>query len=57
MLGKLTLDAFKHDMVVMGGVATMLLGLLSIVILLTYLKRWRWLWKEWITTVDPKKLV
>jgi len=56
MLGRLTLDAFKHDMIVMGGVATMILGLLSLIFVITYLKRWRWLWKEWITTVDPKKI-
>lgn len=56
MFGRLTLDAFKHDPVVMGGVATMVLGVIGIVALITYLKRWRWLWKEWITTVDPKKI-
>ena len=56
MLGKLTLEAFNHDflqnMAVFGGAFT---G--SIVIaLLFYFKKWKWLWKEWITSLDPKKI-
>lgn len=56
MFGRLTLDAFKHDFVVMGGVATMVLGVIGIIAAITYFKKWRWLWKEWLTTVDPKKI-
>ena len=56
MFGKLTLDAFQHDavqnMAVMGGVVN---GILLIA-LITYLKKWKWLWNEWITTVDHKKI-
>lgn len=56
MFGKLTWDAFHHDalqnMAVYGG---MFSGLM-LVILITWLQRWKWLWKEWITTVDPKKI-
>lgn len=56
MLGRLTLEAFKHDPVVMGGVVSMLLGIIGIVAALTYFKRWKWLWKEWLTTTDHKKI-
>ncbi len=56
MFGKLTLEAFEHDLfqnlAVIGGGFT---GLV-IMALLFYFKRWTWLWKEWITTVDPKKI-
>ena len=55
-LGRLNMQAFQHDKVVMGGVAGMTLGLLGALALLTYLKRWKWLWREWLTTVDPKKI-
>lgn len=24
--------------------------------LMTYFKKWKWLWDEWITTVDPKRI-
>ncbi|HET7580208.1 MAG TPA: cbb3-type cytochrome c oxidase subunit I [Bacillales bacterium] len=29
---------------------------IGIVFVLTYFKKWKWLWKEWITTVDHKKI-
>lgn len=56
MFGRLTLEAFKHDFVVMGGVLTMVVALLAIAGLLTYFKKWTWLWKNWITSLDPKKI-
>jgi len=34
----------------------MALALLALAALVTYKRRWRWLWTEWLTTVDPKKL-
>ncbi|MBI3900776.1 MAG: cbb3-type cytochrome c oxidase subunit I, partial [Chlamydiia bacterium] len=34
----------------------MAIGGIAVVGLLFYLKRWKWLWEEWITTVDPKKI-
>lgn len=56
MLGRLTIDAFQHDIVVMGGVVSMALGLVGIIAALTYFKKWRWLWDNWITSLDPKKI-
>lgn len=56
MFGRLTLDAFKHDPVVMGGVVMMILGSIVAIGLLTYFKKWKWLWKEWLTSTDPKKI-
>lgn len=56
LFGKLTLDAIPHDMVTLGAGIGMTLGALSLVGLVTYLKRWKWLWKEWLTTLDPKKI-
>ncbi len=56
MLGRLTLEAFHHDPVVLGGVVSMIGGLLGLAALLTYLKRWTWLWKTWMTSLDPKKI-
>ncbi len=32
------------------------LTLVGVVFVLTYFRRWRWLWEEWITTVDHKKI-
>ncbi|HSX02164.1 MAG TPA: cytochrome o ubiquinol oxidase subunit I [Candidatus Saccharimonadia bacterium] len=56
MLGKLNLSAFPHDPITAGGALMVVGGGLAIVALITYLRRWRWLWREWLTTVDPKKI-
>ena len=57
MLGRLTIDDFiPQDLVVAGGGIGMLGGLLAVTILLTITKRWKWLWKEWLTSLDPKRI-
>lgn len=56
ILGRLTLQDFQHNIITMGGVAMMVLGALTVAGLLFYFKRWKWLWKEWLTTVDHKKI-
>lgn len=56
MFGKLTLDAFKHDLIEVGAGLSMFVGLLVVIGLLFYYRKWTWLWKEWLTTVDHKKI-
>ncbi|MDN7672441.1 cytochrome o ubiquinol oxidase subunit I [Burkholderia oklahomensis] len=57
MFGKLTLSAIPFDQpIIMGAAAFMGLVVLAILGALTYTKRWKWLWTEWLTTVDHKKL-
>lgn len=56
MLGRLTLEAFKHDPITMGGILMMPLAGLAVVGALFYFKRWTWLWKEWLTSLDAKKI-
>jgi cytochrome o ubiquinol oxidase subunit 1 len=56
MLGRLTLDALPHEMIVLGGAVTMVLACLALLALITYLGRWKWLWNEWLTSLDPKKI-
>ncbi len=56
MLGRLNMQALHHSLITDGGVAAMLLSGLAIFALLTYFHRWRWLWREWLTTTDPKKI-
>ena len=34
----------------------MVLGGIGLIALMFYLKRWKWLWNEWITTTDPKRI-
>jgi cytochrome o ubiquinol oxidase subunit 1 len=56
MFGKLSLDLIPHDPIVIGAIIFMVFLVASILITLTVLKKWTWLYKEWLTTVDHKKI-
>lgn len=56
IFGKLTLNDLPHQWFTLAGTFFMLLMFLAIVILLTKTKRWSWLWHEWLTSTDPKKI-
>jgi cytochrome o ubiquinol oxidase subunit 1 len=56
LLGRLTWSAIPTDPVTLGGVVTMIGGILAVVAALTYFKRWGWLWREWLTSLDPKRI-
>lgn len=46
----------SHGPVLFGGQVSLIFGGLLVLALITYKKRWGWLWREWLTTVDPKKI-
>ncbi len=56
IFGRLTIDAFKHDAIEASVGISILLGGIGLAIFLTYTKRWKWLWHEWLTTLDHKKI-
>ena len=57
MFGKLSLDAVpSHEPIVMVTIAGSILGGLALVGLITYFGKWTYLWKEWLTSVDHKRL-
>jgi cytochrome o ubiquinol oxidase subunit 1 len=56
MLGRLTLESFKHDPIQTGGQLTVILALIGIIGVLFYFKKWKWLYKNWLTSLDPKKI-
>lgn len=56
MFGRLGLDALPSDPITIGGAAGGALGAIGIVVALTYFKKWGWLWREWLTSLDPKKI-
>ena len=54
--GRLSIDAFQHDTLVMGAVVSMgVLSTLAVALMFKY-KKWAWLWKTWLTSLDPKKI-
>ncbi|HLY90540.1 MAG TPA: cytochrome o ubiquinol oxidase subunit I [Acetobacteraceae bacterium] len=57
MLGKLTLDAIPwHEPIIMGTGAVVALGGAAMLAALTWFRLWGPLWKNWITSVDHKKI-
>ena len=57
MFGKLTLSAIPYtNPIVMGAVVFMVLCAVAILGAITVLGKWKYLWTEWLTSVDHKKI-
>lgn len=56
VLGKLDWSALPHEWFTIAGSISLIALALIVAIVITRLKRWKWLWNEWLTTVDPKKI-
>ncbi|MGE5041724.1 MAG: cbb3-type cytochrome c oxidase subunit I [Candidatus Levyibacteriota bacterium] len=56
IFGRLTLSALPHEWFTIGGTVFVTAMMIATVLLITKLKRWQWLWREWLTAVDPKKI-
>lgn len=57
IFGNLTLKDVPYDNpIIMGAGAFMVLLVLGVLGAITYHKKWAYLWKEWITSVDHKKI-
>ena len=56
LVGKLTWESLPHQWwTILGTLSFVLIGIAAAVVL-TYTKRWKWLWNDWLTSVDPKKI-
>lgn len=56
MLGRFSLDSLPSDPITIAGAIGMVLTGVGIVAALCYFKRWKWLWNNWLTSLDPKKI-
>ena len=57
MFGKLTLEAIPFDQpIIMGAGAFMALMVIGVLGFVTVTGRWGYLWREWLTSVDHKRL-
>jgi len=56
LFGKLSLKALPPNAVQMGGAILILAILAGILLFITIKKRWKWLYREWLTTQDPKRI-
>ena len=56
LLGRLWWDAMPQEPIVLATFVVVALGGAALVAGLTYFKLWGYLWKEWFTSVDHKKI-
>ena len=57
MFGKLDLSAIPfHEPIIMGTLVVVLLGGAALLSAITYYRKWTYLWKEWLTSVDHKRI-
>ncbi len=55
-IGKLSIHQVPTNPITVGGIIIMVGLPLLIAAFLTYKKKWRWLYREWLTTMDAKKI-
>jgi cytochrome o ubiquinol oxidase subunit 1 len=57
MLGKLTVDALPlYSDIALGGALITVFGALAVIAGITYFRVWGYLWTEWLTSVDHKRI-
>jgi cytochrome o ubiquinol oxidase subunit 1 len=57
MFGRLTWDSIAlHDPFLAAATVGMPLGVITLVLVVAYFKKWGYVWREWLTTVDHKKI-
>ncbi|WP_264435426.1 cytochrome o ubiquinol oxidase subunit I [Coxiella endosymbiont of Dermacentor marginatus] len=56
-LGKLTLDAIHlHSPIIMGADVFMAVVFFGVIVFITITRKWSYIWHEWVTSVDHKKI-
>ena len=57
MFGKLNLDAVPyHEPIIMGTLAVVVVLGMALLAAVTYAGKWTYLWREWLTSVDHKRI-
>jgi cytochrome o ubiquinol oxidase subunit 1 len=56
LLGRLNAHAFPTVFVTQVAAVSICAIAILVIVLLTYFKKWKWLWREWLTTTNHKKI-
>ena len=57
VFGRLSMDALPfYSGIATAAASLVVVGAVAVVVLLTWLGRWGWLWREWLTSLDHKKI-
>jgi cytochrome o ubiquinol oxidase subunit 1 len=56
IFGKLSWSVLPTSLIAWGGAIFMMLVGITVLALITYHGKWTYLWREWFTSLDPKKI-
>lgn len=57
MWGRLSADALPvYSIVAAAAAGVAVLGMLAVIVLLTVTHRWTWLWREWLTSLNHRRI-
>lgn len=56
LTGRLSLSWLPHEFVTQMAAVGIVVGVIVVLGLVTYLKKWGYLWRNWLTTTDHKKI-
>ena len=56
LIGRVSPEYIPTEPATLGAAIGLPAGALLVAIALTYFKKWKWLWTNWITTLDAKKI-
>lgn len=56
LLGKLSWHAFPTELVTQGAAIGIVVGVIVVLALVTYFRKWPYLWREWLTTTNHKRI-
>jgi cytochrome o ubiquinol oxidase subunit I len=49
-------DPSVSNLIGAGASALVVIGAIAVVVLLSYFHKWQWLWREWLTSTDHKRI-
>ncbi len=56
IFGSLSWSAFPQNPIAWGGAIVTILSLAAALTAVSYLRLWKYLWREWFTSLDPKRI-
>lgn len=56
IFGNLSWSVFPENPIAWGGALSMIFVGIALLAVITYFKKWNYLWREWITSLDPKRI-
>jgi cytochrome o ubiquinol oxidase subunit 1 len=56
LLGRLSWSLLPQSAIAWGGALFLIASVCGVFITITHLKKWKYLWNEWFTSLDPKRI-